>query len=392
MVIFESNYLIDSHHKSIRHLLFKLLQESVGKHKKKFDLLGRQLLAAIESDREGNQVNKEEICSVCKFLKKIGYYDGDFKKQFLEYANEYYKKYLHSRQPIQDLERYTQTISQKISEEKARCELLFDEDLSQMLLSIMKKILIDSVITEILNSNFEKLLLEGKAKELKFYYEIMRENETFDQFLNFFGTFVKNKNEEFISQREAVIDNIFRFYSEVLAIVQTTYAEDPRLKAELDRSLEQVISKRDSMFAKSFASFISSWMERGAMQKPVNEVKAKIEEVMKLFRFIQNKKAFITVYNQRYLLMTQLGAEAQPGQLHQDRVREEHPRAVPNRVRERVRGEQLRADRAVPQEQETAVRVRPAAQERNRLDRHRSRLFCSLGEHLAVRELQNTRD
>ncbi len=299
MVIFESNYLIDSHHKSVRHLTFKILQEAVCKHKKKFDLLGKQLLAAIESDREGNQVNREEICSVCMFLKKIGYYDGEFKKQFLEYANEYYKKYLHSRQPIQDLESYTQTISQKITEEKTRCELLFDEDLSQMLLSIMKKILIDSVITEILNSSFEKLLLEGKAKELRFYYEIMRENETFDQFLNFFGTFVKNKNEEFVSQRDAVIDNIYRFYSEVSTIVQSIYAEDARLKAELDRSLEHVISKRDNMFAKSFAAFISSWMERSFMQKPAVEVKAKIDDVLKLFRFIQNKKSFIAVYNQR---------------------------------------------------------------------------------------------
>lgn len=299
MVIFESNYLIDSHHKSIRHLTFKILQEAAAKHKKKFDLLGKQLLAAIESDREGNQVSREEICNVCRFLKKIGYYDGDFKKQFLEYANEYYKKYLHSRKPIQDLESYTQTISQKITEEKTRCELLFDEDLSQMLLSIMKKILIDSVITEILNSNFEKLLLQGKAKELKFYYEIMRENETFEQFLNFFGTFVKNKNEEFISQRDAVIDNIYRFYSEISSIVLNIYAEDSRLKAELDRSLEHVISKRDNMFAKTFAAFISSWMERSFMQKPAIEVKAKIDDLLKLFRFIQNKKSFISVYNQR---------------------------------------------------------------------------------------------
>lgn len=299
MVGFERGYLIDTQNKSIEFLVFRVLEESASKHRQKLHQLGTQLLLAIERDREGQKVKREYIFSVCRFMKKIGYYESEFKTLFLEYADEFYRKYLNTKTPIQDLLEYTHTISNKMTEERNRCEYLFDEDLAQILHFIMKKILIDSVITQILNSSFVKLLVEGKSQELKFYYDSMKDNETFDLFIKFFYQTVKNQVESFISAREGIIENLHKFYTDISNTIRQVYNDEVRIKIELDRSIEQVISKRDAIIAKYFSNCISSNMERGVTQSSAKDVQAKIEDYMKLFKFIQNKKAFITAYNQK---------------------------------------------------------------------------------------------
>lgn len=250
----------------------------------------------IDKDREGKTVDKERVSAICRMYRKIGYFDEHFRSMFVSFAEEHYRKYRKTLIPIKDLVDYTRVIGGKIEEERSRCEFFLDDSLAQTLQFLMRRILIDEILPELLNSNFEKLLSESKNKELKFYYENMKGHETFDTFLSFFEQFVKNRTEANFTAKENVIEQLLKFYDDLILVLQSVYSGDLQIKAGLDRGFEAMISKNDSHFTKLFAQFVSQLMERGSASS--NSERA-ITDGMQLFRFVQNKKVFIATYNQK---------------------------------------------------------------------------------------------
>lgn len=297
LVSFDKMYLQDTAIKSTENMVVHILTDVANKHKHQLDTLSKCLLDEVERDREGHLVDKARISQISTLLKSIGYFEADFKKLFTTYAEDYYKRFLSVQLPISNLVDYTAAVSKQISEEKIRCESLFDESLAQMLYFLMKRILVDDIIGEILNSNFEKLILESRTKEIGFYYDLMKGNDSFETFLSFFESFVRNRSEAIVTGGEVVIETILNFHSDISNILHTVYAEDMKIKAAFDRAFESVIVKSDQHFATIFSNFVSGKMEKSSMTR--DEVLKTIGDVMCLFKFIQNKKVFIQKYNQR---------------------------------------------------------------------------------------------
>lgn len=304
LVPFDRSFLQDTPSKSLSHLLDLILIEVSQKHHSKLSDLSKRLIEEVEKDRQHLPVDREKVALVSNFLRTIGFFEGDFKKQFLAYAEDHYKRGLATLLPITNLEAYTEKIGRQIQEEKERCESLFDENLGQMIFFIMKRILIDEIIREILNSNFEQMIVDNREGVLRFYYEIMKDNETFDTFLAFFDAFIKNRSEAIINTKENTVVKVHAFYDHVCRLVASVYGDDVKVKSCADRALESVIIKSDMFFAKAFAGFISECMEKSTMTR--DEAKKLISDVMTLFKFIQNKKVFILTYNQRYSFLTSL--------------------------------------------------------------------------------------
>lgn len=297
LVPFDRSYLQDTPAKSLDHLLNTILIDISHKNITKLAALSKRLVEEVEKDRQHLPVDKEKVTMVSNFLKTIGFFEADFKKQFVKFAEDHYRRELETLLPINNLEAYTDKISKQMQEEKDRCESLFDENLGQMIFYTMKRILIDEIIREILNSNFEQIILDNRESVLKFYYDIMKENEIFDTFLAFFDAFIKNRSEAFINSKEKVVEKVHSFYDHVCKLITNVYRDDMKLKSCADRAIESIIIKSDMFFAKIFAGFISDNMEKSTITR--DETKKIITEAMTLFKFIQNKKVFILGYNQK---------------------------------------------------------------------------------------------
>lgn len=297
LVSFDKMYLQDTPIKSTENMVLHTLADVANKHKPQLEALSKCLLAEVEKDREGLSVDKVRISQISTLLKSIGYFEADFKRLFTAYAEDHYRRFLADQLPITNLADYTAAISRQMADERIRCESLFDDSLAQMLYFLMKRILVDDIIGEILNSNFEKLILEGKTKEIGFFYELMKGNDTFETFLSFFESFVRNRSEAIITGSEAVVEKVYKLHSDLTAIMHAVYADDMKIRGAFERSLESVIVKSDHHFAKNFSYYISQKMEKSDLTR--DEVQKSIANVMCLFKFIQNKKVFIQAYNQR---------------------------------------------------------------------------------------------
>ena len=297
LIPFDRMYLQDTPMKSLEHIMDTILIEVSGRHQSKIQALTKRLVEEVERDRQHKNVDKEKVALISRFMRTIGCFEGEFKKLFMSYAEEHYKRELGAMLPITNLVEYTDTISKEMQEERERCESLFDENLGQMIFFIMKRILIDDIIGEILNSNFEQLILEEKTKILAFYYEIMKDNETFDTFLIFLDAFIKNRSEAFLNKKENVVENIYAFYQHITGIISSVYNDDVKVKGCADRALESVIIKSDTLFARIFSTFISEKMEKSSLS--LDESHKIFSSTMSLFKFIQNKKVFILTYNQK---------------------------------------------------------------------------------------------
>lgn len=298
LTAFDKNYLRDVTAKSTETLAMQLLAEASQKNKSQLEQLSRRLLEEVERDREGKNVDKGRIERISSYLQCVGYFEADFKRMFATYAEDHYKKYLAARLPIADLAAYTREVSEQMVQERGRCETLFDDHLAQMLYFLMKRILVDDVIGEILNSNFERLILDNMAAEIKFFYDVMKDTDVFDTFLAFFEGFVKNKAEAILGgDKDAAVEGVKDFYFHLNKILREVYADDQRIKAAIDRSLEGVIAKSDQLFARLLSCSISSKLTKSMMTKA--EAQCAVSDAMTLFKFVQNKRSFIQHYNQR---------------------------------------------------------------------------------------------
>lgn len=234
-----------------------------------------------------------------RFIKKVGYFDIHFKNVFIEVTSDYYSKFVQQRKPISDLELYTKEIQEKLKEEVARCSMYLDDDLAQIVHFAMKGLFIDKIITELLNSNFEKLFLEEKHEQLRFYFEMMKGNETFELFVNFYRVFVKNRTELIISKKDQLVHHIFKFYMQMSSTIQEVYSEELALKSSLEKAFECSINRPDVHFAKHFSSYLSQRMEKTGQMVELEQEKKDLLSYLSLFKFVQNKKVFIQHFNQR---------------------------------------------------------------------------------------------
>ena len=255
------------------------------------------LIAAVDTDRLGMKiVDLEDISTVCRLLRRTNCFDGEFKKTFLEQSGEFYRELLQKQLPIHNLHDYTSWLEDKLQDERTRCDTLFDDSLSQSMYYVMKKILVDDIISTILNANFQTLLLEGHKKELVFYYEQMKSSETFDNFLTYFEGVVRTKVEACLSTREEATEAVYKFYSTMANLVKSVYKEESKVQSVLDRSLETIISKSDTTFARQLANWLAHRLETENNERRIDDG---VQQAVTLLRFLQNKKYFMSIYNQR---------------------------------------------------------------------------------------------
>lgn len=279
----------------------QIVEESIPKpvpsQARTLDWICGALIAAVDTDRINMSVIQlEDISTVCRLLRRTNCFDGEFKKTFLEQTSEFYRELLQRRLPINNLHEYTTWLEDKMQEERVRCDTLFDDSLSQSVHYVMKKILVDDIISTILNANFQNLLLEGHRKELVFYHELMKSSEIFDNFLAYFEGVVRTQVEACLSSRDDSIDQVYRFYHTMAGLVKSVYKEETKVQNALDRSLESVISKSDVTFARQLGLWLAQKLESEQADRKVDEV---VLQAVTLLRFVQNKKNLMNIYNQR---------------------------------------------------------------------------------------------
>ena len=279
----------------------QIVEESIPKQvpsqARTLDWICGALIAAVDTDRVNMSVIQlEDISTVCRLLRRTNCFDGEFKKTFLEQTSEFYRELLQRRLPINNLHEYTTWLEDKMQEERARCDTLFDDSLSQSVHYVMKKILVDDIISTILNANFQNLLLEGHKKELAFYHELMKSSEIFDNFLAYFEGVVRTQVEACLSSRDDFIDQVYRFYHAMAGLVKSVYKEETKVQNALDRSLESVISKSDATFSRQLGLWLAQKLESEQTDRKVDEV---VLQAVTLLRFVQNKKNLMNIYNQR---------------------------------------------------------------------------------------------
>lgn len=267
----------------------------------------------------------DQVRPAVEILKKLGYFNkfldeflmpktalfyagllkGSEEEKAPETPDIFHSSGLAPLLPIQSISGYSNFIKQTFSIEQLLMSQVMKIAVDGAMVSVIKKALIVDILPEILNSNFEKELLAGNQPVLTYFKGLMTDSEVNDIFINFFGSVMKNQIEKRVNSaeyRHCWVEKLSELHQKVSETLNQVYKEDIKLKKALDKSFESVLNKIETAFANSFSQFVTTKIETWIKEKKVNLDESSMKETIRLFQFVENKKAFISSYNQKYYL------------------------------------------------------------------------------------------
>lgn len=204
------------------------------------------------------------------------------------------KQWVNSKIPTMNLPVYLKELELVLNSEKNKAEGLFDEHCGESVWLMIRRICVEDIIGEILNSQLERLLLDYKKVELTFLWSLLKGGSGGDQFISFLESFIVNRGENLTS--EGGLTALLNFYNQLTQLVGTVFVDEPRVRSSLDRALSVLMDKRAIHSARMLAHHMGSLLERGKLIKA--DAEQALNDSLKLLQFIQHKKVFQQTYNQ----------------------------------------------------------------------------------------------
>lgn len=258
------------------------------------------LLLLIEKERLGEVVNKTLLNSLVKMLISLNVYCKVFAVNFLNATIDFYSK--ESKKLILDLDvpQYLCHVEKRLNEEDERITCYLNEVIKQPLIHIVERQLIRIHIGTILQKGFEKMMHEGRLKDLKLIYSIFsRVNIGLKELCKYFNAYIKTQGRDYVTNPERdvfMVPTLLAFKDKLNIIVNKCFKDDIMFKDSLKEAFEFFINLRSNKPAELLAKYVDHKLK--STNKKFNEaqINEMLGKIIVLFRFIHEKDIFEAFY------------------------------------------------------------------------------------------------
>lgn len=259
------------------------------------------LLLLIEKERLGEVVNRILLNSLVKMLISLDVYCEVFAVNFLKATVDFYLK--ESNKLILDLDvpQYLCHVEKRLNEEDERITCYLNKAIQQPLIQIVENQLIRIHIGTILQKGFEKMMHEGRLKELKLLYSIFSrvKNIGLKELCKYFNAYIKTQGRDYVTNPERdvfMVPTLLAFKDKLNIIVNKCFKDDIMFKDSLKGAFEFFINLRINKPAELLAKYVDHKLK--STNKKFNEaqINEMLDKIIVLFRFIHEKDIFEAFY------------------------------------------------------------------------------------------------
>ncbi|KAH8825039.1 Cullin-domain-containing protein [Flagelloscypha sp. PMI_526] len=290
------------------------------------------MLKLIESHRNGSVIDQGLVKKVVNSLVSIGIdrkdpdgvcldvYTTEFQTPFLEATVQFYRKESETYLATHSVPEYLKKVEERLKEEEDRVDRYLNTSSRDLLVSVCEKTLLRAHRDKILSS-VSHMLEFGKDDDLRRLYALVSRlgvkdgltplRKKFQEFLNKLGQSAVEKliGEDAGSTAEKVdarsyADALLRVHRRGLEIVKIHFGDDIFFFESLDKAcrryinLNAVTGNSSGRSPELLVKFIDALLSK-ANKASEETVEASLNDVMTLFKYLDDKDIFQTFYTER---------------------------------------------------------------------------------------------
>ncbi|QIX01125.1 hypothetical protein AMS68_006642 [Peltaster fructicola] len=282
------------------------------------------VLRLVEKQRNGETIEQSKIKSVVDSFVSLGIDDADstkttldvyreyFETPFLAATEKYYEKESAEFLAVNSVVDYMKKAERRLDEEKERVPLYLLNEIMTPLMKTCENALIAKHAT-VLRDEFQLLLDNDREADMARMYKLLaRIREGLDPLRVKFEAHVKQCGlaavDKAVQQADApdskaYIDALLEVHAHYSALVNTAFNGDPEFVRALDNACREyvnrnkVCSKNSARSPELLAKHSDDVLKRSAKSSEENDVEKSLNDVMTIFKYIEDKDVFQKFYS-----------------------------------------------------------------------------------------------
>jgi len=300
--------------------------------------LTNALLALIEKERNGEQINTHLVGVVISGYVKLGLnkekpkettlevYKTYFEEEFLVATEVYYTAESTHFITSNSVAEYMKKVETRLDEEKRRVQQYLDPSTETELIQKCDRVLINKHI-DVIRADFQNMLDDDKIDDLTRMYKLLsRVARGLDPLRTIFEKHVTNVGKQAIQTvvKTAIkdptqyVETILSVYKKYNKMVVGSFRNDSGFVASLDKACRAFINdnavckiaKSASKSPELLARFVDGLLKKSAKNPEEQEMEQLLNDVMTVFKYIEDKDVFQTFYSKNLAKRLIHGASA----------------------------------------------------------------------------------
>jgi cullin 1 len=296
------------------------------------------LLALIEKERNGEQINTHLVKTVVECYVKLGLnkekpkettldiYRQHFEDDFLLATEVYYTAESTHFIATNSVAEYMKKVELRLQEEQRRVQQYLNPTTEGDLIARCERVLIEKHI-ETLRTDFQNMLSNDKIEDLTRMYNLLSRiargldplRATFEKHVTQVGKqAIQQVAKTAIKEPTQYVETILKVYKQYNALVVNSFRNDAGFVASLDKACRSFINenavcklaKSASKSPELLARFTDGLLKKSAKNPEEQEMEQLLTDVMTIFKYIEDKDVFQTFYSKNLAKRLIHGASA----------------------------------------------------------------------------------
>lgn len=257
------------------------------------------LLMLIESERNGELIDRSLVKNLLSMLYKLQLYQQIFENEFVKSSEKLYAiegdLYLQSME-VPD---YLKHVEKRFTEENNRLLHYLNASTKQPLIGCLETYLIGEHVATILQKGLDHMLDDHRIPDLKLLYQLIsRIANGVDHLKVAYSQYIKKRGREIVinPEKDNVMIQELLDFKEKLDITSECWNNNEKFLHALKDSFEHFINQRANKPAELIAKYIDNKLRSGNKEATEEELDKILDKIMVLFRFIHGKDVFEAFY------------------------------------------------------------------------------------------------
>eukprot|EP00743_Colponemidia_sp_Colp-15_P002799 GILK01003029.1.p1 GENE.GILK01003029.1~~GILK01003029.1.p1 ORF type:complete len:733 (-),score=137.04 GILK01003029.1:128-2326(-) len=289
-----------------------LFRDEIARHAKIKDRLSQRLLQLILKERQNELIDRSLLKSTLSMLVDVGVhsrtvYEEDFEILFLDQTATFYRQ--ESQQYISQntTPDYLKKAEQRLKEEASRVQHYLDASTETKLKDIVEKELISNhakTLVEMENSGCVAMFRDNKIEDLARMYNLFsRVPATLTEMRDALSAYVKEIGKALVTDQEKLKDpviyvqGLLELKDKYDTIVSNSFKNDKQFQKTLKEAFEFFINL-DTRTAQFLSLYLDDLLKKGLKGLSEEDQESKLDKMIMLFRFLQDKDIFENYYKQ----------------------------------------------------------------------------------------------
>lgn len=309
MIYFERTYLLKKTRiKTLEKLILAELAALINNLNDIKNAIIQQVIEQIMNERRGETIDKDVIRNVVQMLIKIELYKPFFEPELLKVSDQFYKDEAAELNMNFEVVGYLKHTERRINEEIGRTLDYLDKSTENKLCSLIEKIFITDNLQAILSNGFDGLIDNSNIESLSKLYYFLDKVGKLDFLKKTWGYYIKQRGNALINENELSVERILQYKASLETILNDCFQKNASLKSAMQFAFEDCINVKTNKIAELSSKYIDDVLKNAhKISKDDQEVEAKLDDAISIFRYLSAKDIFEAFYTKRLVKRLLLG-------------------------------------------------------------------------------------